>query len=324
MFADDVRGEHSPGRLRVLSCEFGVAISTFMRVVRKGWPGPVRAAAIAAFVVVGIAIPTTALMYLVSSQQMPLSRPAVAVRPIRIAAAQPKPAQRKLVPVPSAFDEEQQLNFAQLMNRWNPLVAAAAGRFGVPQIWIRAVMQVESGGRTMTGENQRITSSQGAMGLMQLMPETYDEMRREYGLGRDAYDPHDNILAAAAYLRWLRGKYGYPTMFAAYNDGPGNLEARLLGGGLLPPETQNYVGDIAMALRGGGARGTHRSMARFTRPNGSEVLIDCAAVVSVRAALPDEYAPGVLSVIAAGKLKQGVRESVAAVRAAVRAHGGVV
>ena len=59
--------------------------------------------------------------------------------------------------------------------------------------------------------------------------------------------------AGAAYLRLLRTKYGYPNMFAAYNDGPGNLEARMVDGGLLPAETINYVATITGRLNGGGA-----------------------------------------------------------------------
>ena len=212
------------------------------------------------------------------------------------------------------------MNFSELMNRWNPAIAEAAKRFAVPQPWIRAVMQVESGGRTMLGENQPIKSSMGAMGLMQLMPDTYNDMRVQYGLGKDPYDPHDNIMAGAAYLRFLRAKYGYPQMFAAYNDGPGNLEARLMGRGLLPNETQNYVASIANVLAGGS--GGHGATVKFTRPNGTPAMINAAAVVSVRAAFPGEYAPGVQAVITVGRLHQGVRESVAQAKAIIRAHGG--
>jgi hypothetical protein len=68
------------------------------------------------------------------------------------------------------------------------------------------------------------------MGLMQLMPQTYAQMALQYGLGNDPYNPHDNIFAGAAYLRLLHARYGYPTMFQAYDDGPGNLEARLRDG----------------------------------------------------------------------------------------------
>jgi hypothetical protein len=159
----------------------------------------------------------------------------------------------------------------------------------------------------------------GAMGLMQLMPETYNDMRAQYGLGKNPYDPHDNIMAGTAYLRFLRAKYGYPQMFAAYNDGPGNLEARMMGRGLLPNETQNYVAHITNVLagdKGGGA------MVKLTRPNGTPAMINAAAVVSVRAAFPGEYAPGVQTVITVGRLHQGVRESLAQARAIIRAHGG--
>jgi len=222
-----------------------------------------------------------------------------------------------------AFEQEARMTFSQRMKRWDPLIAEASKRFGIPQLWLRAVMQLESGGRTMLTPTQRITSTAGAMGLMQLMPETYAEMRDAYALGPDPYDPHDNIIASAAYLRWLHGKYGYPTMFAAYNDGPGNLEQRLLSGGLLPAETRNYVTDITEALEGRG-KNFGRGMAEFTRPDGSPVLIGVATIRAVRAALPDEYAPSVKSVITSGKLKQGVREDVAQAKAIIRAHGGLI
>ena len=169
-------------------------------------------------------------------------------------AAQPVP--KKPVPGPSAFQQEEAMTFAQRMRRWNPLIAKASKRFGVPDSWIRAVMQAESGGR-LTLEGKPIVSDAGAMGLMQLMPATYAEMRAQYGLKRDPFDPHDNIFAGAAYLRWLRARYGYPTMFAAYNDGPGNLEDTLKSGGLLPKETRLYLADVTASVEGrkGGARG---------------------------------------------------------------------
>jgi SLT domain-containing protein len=248
--------------------------------------------------------------------------PRVAVarpKPVRMA-ARARPASKKSVAAPSAFKQEQQMSFGQLMKRWDPTIAEAAKRYGVPQPWIRAVIQIESGGRTMLGENQPIKSSMGAMGLMQLMPETYNDMRLRYGLGSDPYDPHDNIMAGAAYLRFLRARYGYPTMFAAYNDGPGNLEARMMGRGLLPLETQNYMVNITNAMAGG--HGGHGAMVKLTRPNGEPAMINAAAVVSVRAAFPGEYAPGVISVIQVGRLRQGVRENVAQAKAIIRAHGG--
>ena len=202
-----------------------------------------------------------------------------------------------------------------------PHIAEASNRFDVPESWIRAVMQIESGGRMTLGENQPITSSAGAMGLMQVMPSTYEDMRQQYRLGADPYNPHDNILAGAAYLRWLRERYPYPALFAAYNDGPGNLEERMEQGGVLPTETRNYVGNITLTLQTGAAI-LHWSKARFTRPDGSPVWIGGNAGGTLRAALPGEYVPGVQSVITVGRLRQGVRESVAQVRAIIRGHRG--
>jgi membrane-bound lytic murein transglycosylase B len=249
---------------------------------------------------------------------------AVQKKPARSVAHKPSapPRKRAVMPPkkPSAFDLEQQMSFGQLMNRWNPAIAEATKKYGVPQPWIRAVMQIESGGRTMLGENQPIKSNMGAMGLMQLMPDTYNDMRVQNGLGKDPYDPHDNIMAGTAYLKFLRARYGYPQMFAAYNDGPGNLEARMMGRGLLPQETQNYIVNITNAMAHGS--GGHGAMVKFTRPNGEPAMINTAAVVSVRAAFPGEYAPGVQSVITMGRMHQGVRESVAQAKSIIRAHGG--
>ena len=70
----------------------------------------------------------------------------------------------------------------------------------------------------------RAISPKGAMGLMQLMPETWAALRARYGLGRDAFDPHDNILAGAAFLREMHDRYGSPGFLAAYNAGPGDTK----------------------------------------------------------------------------------------------------
>jgi hypothetical protein len=221
----------------------------------------------------------------------------------------------------SAFQQEQRMTFGQRMRRWNDEIATAAKRFNVPAIWIRAVMQVESGGRTMLAENQPIKSSKGAMGLMQLMPSTWADLRGQYGLGNNAYDPHDNIMAGAGYLKWLRGKYGYPQMFAAYNDGPGHLDERLRNAGLLPLETRNYLVKVTGVVEGRGGGGLK---VKFTRPNGQPVMIDVATVISLRAAFPGEYAGCVQSVIMVGRLMQGVCEPFAKTRAMLRARGAAV
>jgi len=117
-------------------------------------------------------------------------------------------------------------------------VTEASKRFGVPEHLIRAVMQVESGAK------QRARSSKGAMGLMQIMPRTWAELRARYGLGADPFDPRDNILAGAAYIRELYDRYGAPGSLAAYNAGPGRYERHLATGRPLPDETQAYVATL--------------------------------------------------------------------------------
>jgi transglycosylase-like protein with SLT domain len=118
-------------------------------------------------------------------------------------------------------------------------VTEASRRFGVPERWIRAIMRVESDGK------QRARSKKGAMGLMQIMPGTWTELRLRYRLGGDPYDVRDNILAGAAYIRELSDRYGTPGFVAAYNAGPGRYERHLATGRPLPEETQAYVATLA-------------------------------------------------------------------------------
>lgn len=126
---------------------------------------------------------------------------------------------------------------------WRPLIAAASQRFGVPELWIRAVIRAESGGQ-LTMNGLPVTSKAGAMGLMQLMPGTYAEMQQRYGLGPDSFDPEDNILAGTAYLAELRRRFGFPGLFAAYNAGPERYEEHLATGDSLPDETISYLKTI--------------------------------------------------------------------------------
>jgi soluble lytic murein transglycosylase-like protein len=118
-------------------------------------------------------------------------------------------------------------------------VTEASKRFGVPEHWIRALMHAES------GEKSRARSQKGAMGLMQIMPKTWTELRTRYGLGADPYDSRDNILAGTAYIRELSDRYGTPGFLAAYNAGPGRYERHLATGRPLPEETQAYVATLA-------------------------------------------------------------------------------
>ncbi|MHB2266764.1 lytic transglycosylase domain-containing protein [Aliihoeflea sp. PC F10.4] len=127
-------------------------------------------------------------------------------------------------------------------------IAEASQRFGIPEHWIAAVLRAESAG------DMRAVSSAGAMGLMQVMPATWTELRTRHGLGRDPYDPRDNILAGAAYLREMFDRYGnVAAMLAAYNAGPGRYDEYLATGRTLPAETRGYVAVLAPMLGGAAA-----------------------------------------------------------------------
>ena len=138
---------------------------------------------------------------------------------------------------------------ADPMLRWRAYIAKASLRFGVPQRWIERVMRAESGGMTALN-GLSIRSRAGAIGLMQLMPDTWAAMRNRLGLGGDPDDPHDNIVAGTAYLRLLYDRFGYPGLFAAYNAGPARWAAYLNGKRALPGETVRYLGRVASLSTG--------------------------------------------------------------------------
>lgn len=128
--------------------------------------------------------------------------------------------------------------------RFTTFVAEASHRFGIPAAWIRAVMRAESFG------DVRAISRKGAMGLMQIMPDTWATLRQRYHLGSDPYDPHDNIIAGAGYLRELHDRYGIPGFLAAYNAGPARWENHLATGRPLPAETRAYLTRLAPIVNG--------------------------------------------------------------------------
>jgi len=138
-----------------------------------------------------------------------------------------------------------------------PFMTEASQRFGVPPSWIGAVIHVESRG------NVRAVSPKGAMGLMQIMPDTWAELRQRYHLGVNPYDPHDNIIAGSAYLRELYDHFGAAGFLAAYNAGPQRYQDYVSGLRPLRDETKLYLAKLASLL--------------------PEVPIDRAALISVDA-----------------------------------------
>jgi cell division septation protein DedD len=127
---------------------------------------------------------------------------------------------------------------------WGPYIVEAAALHDVPEIWIREVMRVESGGRADA------ISRAGAMGLMQVMPATWEGLRARHRLGADPFGPRDNILAGTAYLREMYDRFGSPGFLAAYNAGPGAFERFLARQRGLPEETRRYVAMIAPRIAG--------------------------------------------------------------------------
>lgn len=141
---------------------------------------------------------------------------------------------------------------------WGPYVSEASKRFDVPERWVRQVMRVESGGNVFLN-GAPIVSPVGAMGLMQVMPDTFDELRAKYGFGEDPFDPHNSILAGTAYIREMYDLYGSPGFLAAYNAGPGRLDDYLVRNKPLPEETRRYVAMIGPNIAG--ISPSNRSMA---------------------------------------------------------------
>jgi soluble lytic murein transglycosylase-like protein len=126
-------------------------------------------------------------------------------------------------------------NRGPIDSSWDQLIDRHASEFGVRSDLVRAVIHVES------GFNPRARSSKGAMGLMQLMPATAEEL----GVG-NPYDPAQNIRGGVAYLSALLDRYDHneELALAAYNAGPGAVDRY---GVTVPPfrETQDYVKKVA-------------------------------------------------------------------------------
>lgn len=177
---------------------------------------------------------------------------------------------------------------ADAVDRWRPIIEEASTRFGIPTVWIERVMRAESRGRTML-DGRPIRSRAGAMGLMQLMPATWQAMRARLGLGDDPDAPRDNILAGTLYLRLMYDRFGYPGLFAAYNAGPGRYAAHLATGHALPQETIAYLQTVG---------GVQFATSETTRGRPRETLFALRNPASNQPLPPDsETAPASLFIV---------------------------
>jgi soluble lytic murein transglycosylase-like protein len=114
---------------------------------------------------------------------------------------------------------------------YDPIIERAAASQAIEANLLRAVIVVES------GFNSHAVSARGAIGLMQLMPST----ARRFGVS-NLYDPSQNVVAGASYLKFLIKRFGNDVRLAlaAYNAGEDAVDR---SGGRIPPysETQAYV-----------------------------------------------------------------------------------
>ncbi|MDR3517282.1 MAG: lytic transglycosylase domain-containing protein [Azospirillaceae bacterium] len=170
---------------------------------------------------------------------------------------------------------------------WGGYIHEASERFDVPEVWIRTVIRIESGGHTRIN-GKLITSPKGAMGLMQLVPGTYDEMRAKYGLGPDPYNPRDNIMAGTAYIREMYEVFGSPGFLGAYNCGPACYGDFVAGARHLPAETRNYIkmGQVRVASAEPKNRGVIEA-----DPSHPGVMTAMREQVQIASATPDLTVP---------------------------------
>lgn len=115
-------------------------------------------------------------------------------------------------------------------NSYDSWIRLTAARYGVDYALIKAIISIES------DFNHRAVSSKGARGLMQLMPQTAQELKVH-----NSFDPRQNIDGGTRYFRKMLDNFNgdISLSLAAYNAGPG-LVKRV---GSIPaiPETRDYV-----------------------------------------------------------------------------------
>lgn len=139
--------------------------------------------------------------------------------------------------------------------KYSEFVTEYSALYGVPEQIVYAVIKTES------GFSSSAVSSAGAIGLMQIMPDTFDfismMLQSNYEVGM-LNDPQTNIRYGTYYLSYLFDKFGHwETVYAAYNAGPGRVaewqqDSRYSDeNGLLTdipyPETRNYIKKVTKA-----------------------------------------------------------------------------
>lgn len=191
-------------------------------------------------------------------------------------------AQAQSMPIPVSSDR------ALVTGPIAGFVAEAAQRFGLPASWIETIIAAESAG------DPHAVSPKGALGLMQLMPATWEAMRGRLSLGGDPFDPRANILAGTAFLREMHDRYGSPGFLAAYSAGPARYEEHLATGRPLPAETRAYLAMLEPRIDGKQADGRPSQVASRSWTTAPLFVIRTATAVPVR---PSSHRPDGLVVM---------------------------
>jgi soluble lytic murein transglycosylase-like protein len=143
----------------------------------------------------------------------------------------------------------------------NEAIEVAAARHNVDPELVRAVIKVES------NFNSRAVSRKGAMGLMQLMPDTARNLNVSH-----PFDPNENVEAGVRHLRKLLDDFGgdLGRSLAAYNAGEKAVQQH----NGIPPyrETQQYVRQITSLYRGGNIGTPWRAPIRVSRDSEGHLL----------------------------------------------------
>ena len=164
-----------------------------------------------------------------------------------------------------------------------PHVREASLAFGLPEHWLYAIIRQESAGKIGA------VSAAGAMGLMQLMPTTWQRQRTRLALGSNPFEARANILAGASYLREMYDLFGPDGFLAAYNAGPGRYRQWRDRGRPLPAETRVYVATLSAALLLPGTRlGAHGTASLIKDWTSSELFPGRSIDTSRHGARPGE------------------------------------
>ena len=191
-----------------------------------------------------------AMLFALSCQVVPLAPNAPPAAPA-LAQAQPEPAAlpaEALAAVRTELEARRTGLASEELDALARTIVSEAQHHQLDVALVMAVMHVES------RFNSFAVSPVGALGIMQIMPATGEELAMQHGvrwMGQQTlFDPHVNVKLGVAYLKKLAERYGnVSTALAAYNWGPGHIDGRLRRGTALPTEYPQLVSDALVAVR---------------------------------------------------------------------------